>query len=75
MQWFNFKFFSRLQEDFEEQLKAAGDKLVLVDFFATWCGPCKMIAPKLEEHSKTYAERLVVLKVFPSIQVATNATT
>lgn len=67
MQWiielFLFQIFLRLQEDFEEQLKAAGDKLVLVDFFATWCGPCKMIAPKLEEHSKTYAERLVVLKV------------
>ncbi|XP_070492838.1 thioredoxin-2 [Chironomus tepperi] len=49
--------------DFNSQLEAAGEKLVVVDFFATWCGPCKMIAPKLEEFSVKYADRVVVLKV------------
>lgn len=38
--------------EFQEALKHDG--LVVVDFFATWCGPCKMIAPLLEKFSKEY---------------------
>ena len=41
----------------------AANKLVLVDFFATWCGPCKMIAPFLEQVSETYAGKAVVVKI------------
>ncbi len=42
-------------------LKAEGT--VLVDFYADWCGPCKMIAPILEELAAEYAGRLTVMKV------------
>ncbi|XP_050719668.1 thioredoxin-2-like [Eriocheir sinensis] len=50
------------QEDFKKQLKEAGQKLVVVDFYATWCGPCKMIAPKLQEMSSQMTD-VVFLKV------------
>lgn len=46
---------------FSETLSA--NTLVLVDFFATWCGPCKMFAPVLEQLKQRYEGRLVVLKV------------
>lgn len=39
------------------------DKPVLVDFWAEWCGPCKMIAPILDEVSGTYSSKLQVAKV------------
>ena len=38
-------------------------KLVLVDFWAEWCGPCKQIAPTLEELAEKYSENLSVCKV------------
>jgi thioredoxin 1 len=39
------------------------DKPVLVDYWAEWCGPCKMIAPILDEVSKEYGDRLQVAKL------------
>ncbi|HTH77394.1 MAG TPA: thioredoxin TrxA [Ramlibacter sp.] len=39
------------------------DKPVLVDYWAEWCGPCKMIAPILDEVAGTYGEKLQVAKM------------
>lgn len=49
------------KERFDELLK--GDKPVVCDFFATWCGPCRMLAPVLEEMSKKFADKAVFVKV------------
>ncbi|MBC7410232.1 MAG: thioredoxin [Arcicella sp.] len=40
-----------------------GDKLVLVDFFATWCGPCKTMSPILKDFSTQMGDRVRVIKI------------
>lgn len=41
----------------------SGDKLVLVDFFATWCQPCKMMHPVLEQAKSLLGDRVRIIKV------------
>ncbi|XP_027034119.1 thioredoxin [Tachysurus fulvidraco] len=52
------------KRDFDAALKNAGDKLVVVDFTATWCGPCQMIGPIFKAMSESPENKDVVfLKV------------
>ena len=49
-------------ENFESEVLKS-EKLTLVDFWAEWCGPCKMIGPSLEELSEEYGEKIKIVKV------------
>ena len=46
-----------------KEWKYEGDKPAIVDFYADWCGPCKMVAPILDELAKEYDGQIVIYKV------------
>lgn len=50
------------KDNFEKEVKES-DKAVLIDFWATWCGPCKMIAPIIEEIAEEFSDEVKVCKV------------
>ena len=49
-------------DSFEKEV-LQNEKAVLVDYWAEWCGPCKMIAPVLEEVASEYSDKLTVAKL------------
>ena len=53
---------SLTNKNFEEEV-LKGEKLVLVDFFATWCGPCKMLAPILSQIAEEYKDKVKIGKI------------
>ena len=59
--------------DFEQEVEK-NDKLTVVDFWATWCGPCRMIAPVLDQLAAEYKDKVkgTKLDVDPNIKTATR---
>ena len=47
----------------EKEWKFKGDKPAIIDFYADWCRPCKMVAPILEELAEEYKDDIVIYKV------------
>jgi len=58
----NEKIVHTTDDNFEADVLNS-EKAVLLDFWAEWCGPCKMIAPLLDEAADEYADRLTIAKL------------
>lgn len=51
------------QEHFRKIQKTAGEKYIMVEFYANWCGPCRLLGVKLEELAELYMDRAIMVKI------------
>lgn len=56
-----------------KEWKYAGELPAIIDFYADWCGPCKMVAPVLEELATEYKDRIVIYKVDTEVEQELSA--
>lgn len=57
----------------EQEWKYKGSLPAIIDFYADWCGPCKMVAPILEDLSNEYEDKLVIYKVDTEVEQELSA--
>lgn len=57
----------------EQEWKYKGNTPAIIDFYADWCGPCRMVAPILEELASEYAGKLIIYKVDTEAEMELSA--
>ncbi|XP_022103207.1 thioredoxin-1-like [Acanthaster planci] len=61
------------KEEFDKYVNECGDTLLVVDFYAQWCGPCKMIGPKVQEMAKSNMDVMFIKVDVDEVSEVTEA--